>query len=395
MRTRLLAVLVALSSACHRGPSFTFEQPGRSLGEHTADPVGLVRASGHIAELVTEVAGEGRDLVLHHSDGGDAYQRGERVNEIAGEVVSRAEATPQLLAGPGMRLCALWLARPAGSAGGIRLRCSRDFGEHWQAAVTVPTGSGRPPSFFAGAVSPSGALVVTWFAHGATGLPGTAQLWLASSEDGAFFAPPGRIAIDVCPCCRPALAGARGTLYLAYRGVDARSCRDIVARKSGDGGRTWSDPVRVSRDDWRVDGCPHSGPALAADGDRLAVAWLTVADERSRLFWAESRDGGRQFTPRRPLGARVLDPNHPSLAFLAGNLIATYEARDADEADGWGTRRAWLEDVESRTVLPVPGSGGAGYPRLAALSAGALLTSWTQREGEVTQARLSRVRIAR
>lgn len=392
MRPLPLLMMVSLC-ACSRKPSFTFEEPGRSLGENTADPVALARASGHVAGLGTEVTADGKDLVLYHSEGGDAYRRGERINEVAGEVSSRAEGTPQLLAGPGMRLCALWLARAAGGQGGLRLRCSQDFGEHWQPVVALATGSSRPPSFFAGVVSPAGKVVVTWFAHDAVGRPGTAQLRVATSADGISFTAGRQIATDVCPCCRPALASGTGALYLAFRSVDAESCRDIVALRSDDDGSTWSDPVSVSRDKWQVDGCPHSGPALAADRDRLAVAWLTVAGDRARLFWAESRDGGRSFTRRSPLAASVLDPNHPSLAILNGRLLAAYEGRDPAEANGWGSRRAFLEDVQSRAVRAVPGSGRAGYPRLAVLSAGALLASWTSHEGEVARARLSRVRI--
>jgi hypothetical protein len=386
-------ILLSLLPACRREAAFTFEDPGRSLGMRTADPVALVRPSGHIAGLTTESAGDGNDLVVHHSQDGDGYRRGERVNEVAGEVASRAEATPQLLAGPGMRLCALWLARPASGEGGLRLRCSRDFGERWQPAVEVPAGPGRPPSFFAGAVSPSGAMVVTWFVHEASGLPGSAQLWLASSADGVTFTPGRRIALDVCPCCRPVLAAGQGALFLAYRAVDAESYRDVVLRRSGDDGTTWSDPVYVSRDKWQIDGCPHSGPALVVSKDHLAVAWLTVAESRARLFWAESHDGGRSFTPREPLGSGLPDPNHPSLAILDGKLVAAYEARDPAEGNTWGARRAWLEDLESRTRRAIPSSGGASYPRLAALSAGAVLVTWTGRESEGTQARFSRVRI--
>src|SRR3954470_5416454 len=138
--TRLLVVLsLSLLAACKREPSFAFEEAPQSLGSRTGDPVALVRPSGHLVELGTENVAEGKDLFVWHSHGGDSYLRGERVNEVPAEVTSRAEATPQLLSGPGMRVCALWLAR-SGSQGGLRVRCSRDFGDHWQPAVTVPTG---------------------------------------------------------------------------------------------------------------------------------------------------------------------------------------------------------------------------------------------------------------
>ena len=391
--TRLLIIL-CLVAACRRGPpapSFAFEEAARSLGSRTADPVAQVRPSGHLVELGTETVANGKDLFPWHSHGGDEYRRGERINEVPGEVTSRAEATPQLLAGPGMRICALWLAR-SGTQGGLRLRCSRDFGEHWQPEVTVPTGGPRPPSFFAGAVAPGGAVVVTWFAFDEVGQPGSAQLWLASSADGASFSPGRRIALDVCPCCRPALASGAGTLYLAYRNVATDETRDVVVRTSADAGATWSEPVFASGDKWRIEGCPHSGPALAVDRDRLVVAWLTEAEGRNQLFWTESRDGAQHFAERKPLSREALDPNHPSLVLQDGKLLAAFEARDPKEGNGWGTRRAWLVEVDSRKSRSVPDSGGASYPTLAPLGAGTALISWTQREGEESRARVSRVR---
>jgi hypothetical protein len=390
---RFLILLSCLVAACAHGPqvSFAFDESGQSLGSHTADPAPLVRASGHIVELVTVASEGGKDIVAWSSHDGDAYRRGERVNEIAGEVTSRAEAQPQLLSGPGMRLCALWLARS--EKGGVRLRCSRDFGEHWQPTVTVPTGTPRPPSFFSGSISPAGTVVVTWFGFDEVGLPGTAQLWLATSADGTSFTSPRRIANDLCPCCRPALAASGDALFVAYRHVDPNSCRDIVVSRSVDDGRTWSDPVFVSNDNWRIHGCPHSGPALAVDRDRLAVAWLTQEDDRAQLFWAESRDGARHFSARKPLSRDALDPNHPSLTLQNGKLFAAFEARDPAEGNGWGTRRLWLEDVESQSLHSVPDSKGGTYPSLASLSTGAVLVAWTQRDGEDARARMARVRV--
>jgi hypothetical protein len=395
--TRFLTILslsLSLLPACKRGPSFAFEEAPQSLGSHTGDPVALVRPSGHLVELGTESVAEGQDLFVWHSHGGDEYRRGEKINDVSGEVTSRAEATPQLLSGPGMRVCALWLFRSGGQAG-LRVRCSRDFGEHWQPAVTVPTGTSRAPSFFAGAISPGGAIVVTWFAFEEVGQPGSAQLWLASSRDGVSFTAGRRVALDVCPCCRPALKSGPGTLYLAYRHVGADGCRDIVARTSADEGGTWTEPVAVSQDNWKIDGCPHSGPALAVDGERLVVAWLTEVDGRNQLFWTESRDRALHFAPRNPLSKDALDPNHPSLVIEGGHLFAAFEARDPAKGNGWGPRRAWLLDVDSQSLRSVPESGGASYPTLAPLSAGAVLISWTQREGEESRARLSRLRIQR
>jgi hypothetical protein len=40
-----------------------------------------------------------------------------------------------------------------------------------------------------------------------------------------------------------------------------------------------------------------NGPAIAAAEDDVAATWFTAADERPRVRFARSRDGGRSFEP--------------------------------------------------------------------------------------------------
>jgi hypothetical protein len=42
--------------------------------------------------------------------------------------------------------------------------------------------------------------------------------------------------------------------------------RDIAFAKSSDGGRRFGPLVKVSEDNWELNGCPEDGPAMAADG---------------------------------------------------------------------------------------------------------------------------------
>ena len=39
-------------------------------------------------------------------------------------------------------------------------------------------------------------------------------------------------------------------------------------------GKKWSAPRPVFQDGWRLNGCPVNGPAVAAAGRRVAVAWF-------------------------------------------------------------------------------------------------------------------------
>lgn len=46
---------------------------------------------------------------------------------------------------------------------------------------------------------------------------------------------------------------------------------------------------------WVINGCPVNGPALAAVGENVAVAWFTAADDLPRVQVAFSEDEGRTF----------------------------------------------------------------------------------------------------
>ena len=72
---------------------------------------------------------------------------------------------------------------------------------------------------------------------------------------------------------------------------------------SRDGGKTFAPQIRVSEDQWEVEGCPDDGPAVAVDAEGVVhVVWPTLVSEDGAqtiaLFHALSGDG-RRFSTRR------------------------------------------------------------------------------------------------
>jgi hypothetical protein len=76
---------------------------------------------------------------------------------------------------------------------------------------------------------------------------------------------------------------------------DQNVVRDIYVTRS-EGGR-WTAPRRVFEDNWVFNGCPDNGPAVAADGDRVAVAWWTAPVGQGAVKLAFSTDAGDTFAP--------------------------------------------------------------------------------------------------
>jgi hypothetical protein len=144
-----------------------------------------------------------------------------------------------------------------------------------------------------------------------------AAIYAATSHDGGrSFQPEIKVADHSCECCRLATALDKdGSPLFMWRQVFVPNERDhAIARILPDGTPTGFQ--RATFDRWKVDGCPHHGPALAVDSDgaqrlvggeraeradlaiagkHIAIVWKEFDGERTRLFSELSEDGGASF----------------------------------------------------------------------------------------------------
>lgn len=207
-----------------------------------------------------------------------------------------------------------------------------------------------------------------------------------------------RIAEDVCFCCKTALAvDSRGGVYTAWRHVFPGSMRDIAFAKSTDDGRHFSPLVRVSEDNWELNGCPEDGPSLAVDpSGTIHIAWATVVNDGEpykALFYATSRDG-KVFSRRaRVPTSAMTTPGHPQLALMSNGGAAIV----FDETMG-GVRRVSLARVSRNGQLQAPevlsADDSASHPVIIR-TPGELLVAWTSRSGNSSNPSTIRLRRVR
>jgi hypothetical protein len=57
----------------------------------------------------------------------------------------------------------------------------------------------------------------------------------------------------------------------------------------------WQPGVSLHADNWKIPGCPVNGPSIVAQGDRVAVAWFTAADNKPAVRIAFSNDSAMSF----------------------------------------------------------------------------------------------------
>jgi hypothetical protein len=175
----------------------------------------------------------------------------------------------------------------------------------------------------------------------------------------------------VCECCPTAAVRTRRGVVVAYRDRSAREVRDIAVARFENG--RWTEGKVVHADNWQIPGCPVNGPALAASGSHVALAWFAAPENNARVSVAFSSDAGVTFgRPVRvddglPLG-RVAIATLDDASVLVGWL--EYVKDPAGKTAAWAEFRARRVSPggargEAITVARVTPDRASGYPRLA------------------------------
>lgn len=213
-----------------------------------------------------------------------------------------------------------------------------------------------------------GTFVVAWFGGTAEGKPDVG-IWTSRLSEGAWTAP-----VEVAtglqpdgtrwPCWNPVLFHKRDAeLLLFYKVGPSPVTWWGLVRSSSDGGRSWSEPVRLSRDGTTIAGGPV-GPIknkpLSLGGELLLSPSSTEGDLGWRVHFERSADGGKTWDVIGPVNdGRTIGAIQPSILSLGGaKLLALGRTRTSRrifrvESDDHG--RTWGQ--LTLTELPNPNAG--------------------------------------
>jgi hypothetical protein len=337
------------------------------------------------------------------SDWGDSFEPFVPISEPGAMVSSHGENSPSLAIN-GIEFYALW--EQNNETGGTDLMFSRSlrFGRKFDKPIRV-TDQEKPASnaFSNLAVAPNGDLYAVWLDGRAPKhtAPGTSHVYLTKSTDkGATWSKNRPVANNVCPCCRPSVAFGEGDeVFVAWRNVDASDMRDMMLSVSTDHGATFSQPVLMANDKWKISGCPHTGPQLVVKGKRLYAAWHSDGEGANagiRVVWSD--DTGKTFSKPVIASSGINDTNHPSMSLSEdGRLLLAFQGRAAAEKGGWGPVRGFLVEVYDNgsvsAPLVIPGSKKTvQFPTVVAGTVGRAFVAWTEATEKGVQVLLSRAR---
>lgn len=283
-----------------------------------------------------------------------------------------------------------WLER-GGSGGydyGVRVTRSADGGGTWTAGWTPhEDGTATEHGFVAIFPDPAGGAGVVWldgrrYAADPGGGAATDEMTLRTRTLDLEGAPTPELLLDgrVCDCCQTdAVVTSEGPLVV-YRDRSADEIRDIHVVRRVDG--RWEESRPVHEDGWRIAACPVNGPAAAARGTDVAVAWFTGADDRPRVQVAFSGDAGASFGP--PVPVDDGDPaGRVDVALLEdGSALVSWieRTRSAENPEGAELRVRRIRPDGRRSGATVVSASSAarasGFPRMV-VDGPRVLWAWT------------------
>jgi len=88
------------------------------------------------------------------------------------------------------------------------------------------------------------------------------------------------VVCDCCPISR--LLDANGALNVYYRDNND-NIRDMAKMNTKDNDETFSKPQILHNDQWKINGCPHSGAISSTYGKSALIAWFSGAETESGL----------------------------------------------------------------------------------------------------------------
>jgi hypothetical protein len=292
------------------------------------------------------------------------------------DIVANWADFPSVAQAPDGSLVAHWLAKTGTGtyAYGIFLARSTDGGATWTPTGLLHDDGVAAEHGFVSWVPEGKSLRAFWLDGRETAKDGPMTLRSAVLENGKPR--PGELLDDrVCDCCQTDAAVTAGGPVVAYRDRTTDEIRDIYVKRRTAAG--WSQPVRIGADQWKIPGCPVNGPAIAAAGRRVAVAWFTGAPPGPRVQLAFSEDGGATFGKpvlvdgEKPLGRLdlALDAN--------GNALVSWLALEDNNVAGLRLRRVSPAGKAEATVIlaRTSASRSGGVPRVAATN-GKLFVAW-------------------
>ncbi len=264
--------------------------------------------NGNLLASWVEYANDSTDVLMYSEWNGNAW---EEPREIAGGsdwFVNWADFPT--ICKSGENIAAHWLQKSAGGTYDYDVKIAVNSDGKWNAPfIPHKDGVAAEHGFVSMLPLKNGRFFATWLDGRNTKNEGHGH-----SEDdhghghggamtlrAAEFDPLGKMTREVeldhkvCDCCQTDAAKTDDGIVVVYRDRSDEEIRDISITRFD--GKDWTLPKNISKDNWKIAGCPVNGPSvISLPENKLAVAWFSSPENSARVNIAFSENGGKDFS---------------------------------------------------------------------------------------------------
>ena len=252
-----------------------------------------------------------------------AFSAQQKLNSQAHKIGTDGDARPKIAIAQNGNIYVTWTqALPAPYSGYIWFSRSINGGKSFsQPSIVHQDRAEITHRFDALAVSPSGRVYVAWVdkrdliaaKKAKQAYDGAAIYYAVSDDQGLSFGAEQKAVDSSCECCRIAmLANEKGDAVMMWRHLFDGGVRDHAMAKIGVNEKS-TKIHRASFGQWKINACPHHGPALAKGGDwGYHMAWFDGGD-KAGLFYARMDGDAWVSSPAKRFGDANSQAGHPAL----------------------------------------------------------------------------------
>jgi hypothetical protein len=401
-----LFLLVILTSGVMGQPnqssSLTIQEIDSPAGVASGGPNLYTGADGRVYLTWIEKKGEKAHALRFAVRDKHSWSEPRTIIEAENLLVNWADFPSMIVLTDGT-LVTQWLVKssPDGHASDISIARSTDKGKSWSKPITPHRdGTKTEHGFVSMLASTSGQAFMVWLdgrnfageSHEGHGIF-TKEMTLRYSSMDAKGQSSKEVVVDprVCECCQTSTAMTTEGPIVVYRDRSDKEVRDISLVRFLEG--RWTEPRTLYADGWEINGCPVNGPAVSADGRKVAVAWFTAVKDVPQVKVIFSSDAGQTF------GQAIQVNEGPPLGRVDvevlgdGSALVTWLERTANggEIKVRRVRPDGLRD-EAKTLAVSNTARASGFPRMAR-SGNDIVFAWTQ-TGTPAQVKTAIVRFA-
>lgn len=304
------------------------------------------------------------------------------------DVLPSGENMPKMVFKPNGEIIAVWgveNSNPINKYSGlVYYSQSFDDGKNWsEAKALVKDTASFDQRYFDVALLKNGEAGIIWLDNRKNTEKEGSTLYYATTQGKNGFENEKPIAEKLCQCCRTDLfLDSSDNIHAAYRAIVNDTVRDMTHIVSIDGGKTFSQPKRISEDNWAISACPHTGPSIAQNKNGLHFAWHTMGGGEG-VFYCSSSDNGETFSKRENISSEA-SARHPQITALPnGELVTVWDesVQNGENYNSWIglQRRNEKGEVISKEFI-TSNEMISEFPLVRTIDDNSVLLIWVQKE---------------